>query len=315
MTGYIIRRLGQAVIVVLGVTLLLFILEKLAPGDIARQVLGPRATQAQLKTFNQQNGLNLPAWDQYVRYLGHLVRGNLGFSWKQNRTVDSLIGSELPRDIALVGVATAIAVLIAIPVGVVQAVKRNSPIDYFGTGLSFLLYSMPPYVPGILAVALLAVKFQIFPTEAPQGASALSMLSHPSGMVLPVLTLALVSYALFSRYMRSSAIDALAQDYIRTARAKGLSERAVLTRHLLRNSLAAVATLVGVSIPQILTAGVITEAVFNFPGIGLQYLTSAGQNDFPVLVGITVLVGVATVVGNLAADLAYAVLDPRVRYT
>jgi peptide/nickel transport system permease protein len=314
-TGFIVRRLGQAVIVIVGVTLLTFLLEQLEPPlTVARQALGSKATPLQLQLFNQQHGLNAPLLVQYWHFLTHLVRGNLGFSWHDNRTVDSIIKDELPRDVVLVGVSTVLAVLIAIPIGVAQAVRRNTLVDYVGTSVSFLLYSMPPYVPGILAIALLAIKYQIFPTEAPQGASALSMLEHPSGLVLPILTLTLVTYALFSRYMRSSAIDSLAQDYIRTARAKGLPERLVLTRHLLRNSLVPVATLVGVSIPQILTAGLITEALFNFPGIGLQYFASANENDFPVMIGITVLVGAATVVGNLIADLSYAVLDPRVRY-
>jgi peptide/nickel transport system permease protein len=140
------------------------------------------------------------------------------------------------------------------------------------------------------------------------------MLEHPSGLILPILTLTVVSYALFTRYMRSSAIDSLAQDYIRTARAKGVPEGQILTRHLLRNSLVPVVTLIGVSIPQILTAGLITEYYFNFPGLGLEYFNAATSDDYPVMIGITVLVAAATVIGNLIADLAYAVLDPRVRY-
>jgi len=140
------------------------------------------------------------------------------------------------------------------------------------------------------------------------------MLAHPSGLILPVITLTLVTYALFSRYMRSAAIDSLAQDYIRTARAKGLSERLILWRHVLRNSLVPVTTLIGLSLPAVLTAGLVIEQLFNFQGLGLEYFTAATSYDFPVMVGITVLIGLATVVGNLLADVTYAVLDPRVRY-
>jgi peptide/nickel transport system permease protein len=140
------------------------------------------------------------------------------------------------------------------------------------------------------------------------------MLTHPSGLVLPILALTLVTYAQFSRYMRSSAIDTLAQDYIRTARAKGLPERLVLWRHLLRNSLIAVVTLVGLNIPLILTGTLIIEQVFNYPGAGLEYFQAALRNDYEVMLGITVLVGVVTVVGNLLADIGYAILDPRIRY-
>jgi peptide/nickel transport system permease protein len=140
------------------------------------------------------------------------------------------------------------------------------------------------------------------------------MLAHPAGLVLPVITLTLVTFALFSRYMRSSAIENLAQDYIRTARAKGLPERKVLRRHLLRNSLIPVATLVGLSLPAVITAGLVLEYLFNFQGLGLEYFNAATNDDFPVMLGITVLIGFATVFGNLLADIAYAVLDPRVRY-
>jgi peptide/nickel transport system permease protein len=314
MVGYIIRRLGQAVIVILGLTLLVYILEQLIPGNVARAVLGPRATPAQIAAFDKQQGINQPVISQYFHFLNQLIHGNLGYSWKLNRSVDSIIASEWPRDLILVGASLILSVIIAVPVGIWQAVKRNSSVDYVGTGLSFLLYSMPPYVPGILAIALLAIKFRVFPVEAPQGASWQSLLTHPSGLVLPILTLTLVSFALFTRYMRSSAIDTLAQDYIRTARAKGVPEGRVLTRHLLRNSLVPVVTLIGVSIPAILTAGLITEYLFNFPGVGFQYYQSAVTDDYPTMIGITVLVGLATVLGNLVADLAYAVLDPRVRY-
>ena len=315
MLGYIVRRLGQTVIVVLGVTLLIFVLKQFEPADqIARSVLGSRATQEQVNQFNRQQGLDRSLLAQYFHFLNQLLHGNLGYSWEQNRSVDSILATEWPRDAVLVGLSLFFSLLIAVPLGIWQAVKRNTAVDYTGTGISFLLYSMPPYVPGILAIALFSIRFQIFPPEAPQGASALDMLRHPSGLVLPVLTLTLVGYALFTRYMRSSAIDSLAQDYIRTARAKGVPERQILRRHLLRNSLVPVVTLVGVSIPAILTAGLITEYLFNFPGVGLEYFNAATHNDFPVMIGITVLIGVATVLGNLVADIAYAVLDPRVRY-
>jgi len=314
LTGYIIRRLGQAIVVVLGVTMIAFFLEHLLPGGIARAIIGSRATPQQIALFNKANGLDSPVWYQYWVFLGHLVHGNLGFSYKQNRSVNSIIANDLPRDLMLVGTSLVLAVLIAVPVGVVQAVKRNRGWDYAGTAVSFVLYSMPSYALGLILIGLVAIKFRIFPAIAPQGASVGAMLAHPSGLVLPIATLTLVTYALFSRYMRSAAIDSLAQDYIRTARAKGLSEKLVLWRHVLRNSLVPVTTLVGLSLPAVLTAGLVIEQLFNFQGLGLEYFTAATTYDFPVMVGITLLVGLATVVGNLLADLTYAILDPRVRY-
>jgi peptide/nickel transport system permease protein len=314
MTGYIIRRVGQAVVVVLGVTLIAFFLEHLIPGGIARSILGPRATPGGIAAWNKQNGYDSPLWYQYWVFLDHLVHGNLGFSYKLNRSVDSIIASDLPRDVLLVGTSLVLAVVIAVPVGVMQAVKRNRTFDYAGTTTAFVLYSMPSYALGLILIALFAITIKALPSEAPQGTTIGSMLAHPSGLVLPVATLTLVTFALFSRYMRSSAIENLAQDYIRTARAKGLPERVVLRRHLLRNSLIPVATLVGLSLPAVLTAGLVLEYLFNFQGLGLEYYNAAITSDFPVMLGITVLIGFATVLGNLLADVAYAVLDPRVRY-
>jgi peptide/nickel transport system permease protein len=312
--GFIIRRIGQAIIVIIGVTLIVFILRHLLPGSIARAILGIRATPYAIAAFNRQNGLNNPLPLQFVTFLNQLLHGNLGYSFKQNMTVDSIVAHDLPNDIVLVGVSLVLALLIAIPLGIVQAVRRNKLTDYTATGIAFVLYSMPAYLLGLLLIAFFAVNLRLLPAEAPQASTISGVLADPSGLVLPVATLTLVTVALFSRYMRSSAIDSLTQDYIRTARAKGLRQSAILYRHLLRNSLIPVATLVGISIPGILTFGLIIEQLFNFPGVGLAYFNAAVNGDYPVVFGITVLVAVATVLGNLIADVAYAVLDPRVRY-
>jgi peptide/nickel transport system permease protein len=314
MISYIIRRLGQAVIVILGVTILVFILRHLLPGSIARAILGLRASPQAIKQFNQANGLNKPLPLQYVTYLNQLIHGNLGYSFKQNESVDSLIKNEAPNDVLLVGVSLVLSLIIALPVGLLQAVRRNTITDYTLTGISFILYSTPSYLLGLLLVAFFAVDLRLLPAAAPNASSLGGVLSNPSGLVLPVVTLTLVSYALFSRYMRSSAIEGLAQDYIRTAKAKGNGTAGILFRHLLRNSLIPVITLVGVSIPGILTFGLIIEQLFNYPGVGLAYYTAALNGDYPVVYGITVLVALVTVLGNLFADVAYAVLDPRVRY-
>jgi peptide/nickel transport system permease protein len=300
--------------VTLGVTLITFIMLHLLPGSLARDILGNRASPQAIAQFNHDNGLDRPLWYQYWLFLDKLLHGNLGYSFQFNRTVDSLLATELPRDLVLGGVALILSVLIAIPVGIAQAVRRNRMVDHVGTGVSFLLYSMPQYAIALLLIQFLSISFHVFPAEAPQSASALGMLSHPAGLVLPVASLTLVTYAQFSRYMRSSAIDTLAQDYMRTARAKGLPERLVLSRHLVRNSLIAVVTLVGLSIPYVITGTLIIEQVFNFPGAGLEYFNAALRNDYEVMLGITVLVGVVTVVGNLVADIGYAMLDPRIRY-
>ena len=314
MTGYILRRIGQAVIVLLGVTIRVFILLHLLPGSIARAIIGPRASAAQLAAFNREYGLDRALPVQYFSFLNQVVHGNLGYSFKQNTSVDAIVLHDLPNDIVLVGTSLVLALLIAIPLGIAQAVRRNKLTDYTATGVSFLLYSMPAYLLGLLLISVFAVNLRLLPAEAPQEPTITGVLSDPAGLVLPIATLTLVTCALFSRYMRSSAIESLAQDYIRTARAKGLGQFAILSRHLLRNSLIPVVTLVGISLPGILTFGLIVEELFNFPGIGLAYFNAAVNGDYPVVFGVTVLVALATVAGNLFADVAYAILDPRVRY-
>lgn len=314
MIGYVVRRIGQAVIVIIGVTIIVFFLRHLLPGNIARAIIGPRATPRQVALFDRQNGLNRPLPLQILSFLSQLVRGDLGYSFKQNMTVDAIVAHDLPNDTLLVGVSLVLALLIAIPVGILQAVRRNKLVDYAATGMAFVLYSTPSYLLGLLLIAIFAVNLRLLPAEAPQAQTITGVLSAPAGLVLPIATLTLVTVALFSRYMRSSAIENLAQDYIRTARATGLGQSAVLFRHLLRNSLIPVVTLVGISMPGILTFGLIVEQLFNFPGIGLAYFNGAVSGDYPVVFGVTVLVALAAVIGNLLADVAYALLDPRVRY-
>jgi peptide/nickel transport system permease protein len=307
--------LGQAIVVTIGVTmiayLMLYVLNVRTSGGIAREILGNRATPQLITQFDHANWFNRSFFVQYWHFIWRLLHGNFGYSYVRNASVDSLIDADLPRDLVLGVPSLILSLLIAVPVGVAQAVRRNRLGDYAGTAISFILYSMPAYAVAILLIQFFSITFKVFPAEAPQATSAWGMLSDIKALVLPIASLTLVSYAYFSRYMRSSAIDTLAQDYIRTARAKGLSERLVLWRHLLRNSLV---TLVGLSIPVILTGGLIIEDVFNFPGLGLLYYTATEQGDFQVMLGITVLVGLATVIGNLLADVGYALLDPRIRY-
>jgi peptide/nickel transport system permease protein len=304
--------------VVIGVTviayLLLYLLNVRTSGGIARSILGSRATPQLINQFDKAHWFNRSFFVQYWHFLLQLLHGNLGYSYQYNRTTDSLLGTDLPRDLVLGGLSLIISLVIAIPLGIAQAVKRNKAVDYIGTGVSFILYSMPQYAVALILIQILAISFHVFPAVVPSGYSWLQLLEHPNQLVLPVASLTLVSFAYFSRYMRSSALDTLAQDYMRTARAKGLPERLVLMRHLVRNSLITVVTLVGLSIPLVITGTLITEQVFNYPGVGYEYLQAAQNNDFEVMLGITVLVGIITVLGNLLADIGYAILDPRVRY-
>ena len=300
--------------VVIGVMILTFILIHMVPGSAARAVLGVKATSARIAIFNAAYGLNRPLYVQFGDYVDQVLHGNLGDSYMTQQPVLTEIIQRLPGDVLLLGVSTVLALLIAIPMGIYQAVRRNRISDHLLDGVSFTLYSMPDFFFAIMLIAIFSVQLGILPPEAPSAQSLTGMLADPRALVLPILTLTLVSVAGFSRYMRAAAIDVLAQDYLRTARATGASERLVLFRHVVRNSILPIVTLVGLSFPGIVSGAVIAEEVFNFQGMGLLFFQAATEHDFPVLLGCTLIIGVATVVGNLAADYAYGILDPRTRY-
>ena len=314
MTGYLIRRVGQSVIVLFFVTVITLALVHLLPGGPIRVLLGPRATVAQVAYYNRLYGFDQPFYVQYLKWVDQLAHGNLGYSPKLNQTVASLIAQDLPKTVILVALGTVVSLAAGIPLGMYQAAKRYTAGDYALTAVAFLGYATPPFFIGLLLVGWFAVDVHIFPSFAPQGSSAGQILADPRALVLPVLSYAFVLYALWSRYMRSSVMDNLVQDYVRTARAKGASDRRVLWGHVFRNSLISIITLLGLSLPALVAGAISIEVVFNYPGMGLAFYTAALNVDYQVLLGFTVLATVATILGNLLADIAYTMLDPRVRY-
>ena len=314
MTGYLARRAGQAVVVVIGVMIVTFILIHLEPGSVARSILGILATSDRIAIFNATYGLNQPLYRQLISYVEQVAHGNLGTSYYLQQPVSRLFAQRLPRDLLLLGASTVLALLISLPMGIYQAVRRGGITDNLLGAASFTLYCMPAFWIAVMLVAVFAVQTHVFLPEAPAGTSVGSMLAQPRALALPVLTLTLIQVSGFSRYMRSAAIDVLAQDFLRVARAKGLPERLVLSRHVLRNALLPVVTIVGLSLPGLVTGAIVVEEVFNYQGMGLLFFDAATHHDFPVLLGSTLIVGVATVAGSLLADIAYALLDPRIRY-
>jgi peptide/nickel transport system permease protein len=314
MTRYLLRRVSQSVAVLFIVSVVVFAILHFLPGSPARAILGIRATPAAIAAFNAANGYNRALPVQYLLYVGRLLHGNLGFSYHFDQSVGSLLVLDLPKSAVLVGASYVIALLIAIPMGIVQALRREKPLDHALTTFSFVGYAMPTFWLGILLVVWFSSDLHLFPSEGPQGASVGASFSDPSALVLPVATLAIVTVAQFSRFMRASAVENLLQDYIRTARAKGLPDWQIVTKHLFRNSVLPIITLVGLSLPGVLSGAIIVEALFNYPGMGWLFWTATTAHDYPVLMGFTIVVAAATVIGNLLADIAYAVADPRVRY-
>jgi peptide/nickel transport system permease protein len=312
--GFLIRRIGQALVVLFIVTVATLALVHLFPGGPVRALLGPKATALQIAYYNHIYGFDQPFYVQYIKWVGQLIHGNLGFSYHLNQSVTSLIAQDLPKTIVLVGLGTLVSLLFGIPLGVYQAVRRNSFGDYVLTGVSFLGYATPTFFLGLVLVSWFSVDVHLFPPFAPQSTSVISILGDPRALVLPVVSYAFLLYALWSRYMRSSVMDNLVQDYVRTARAKGASERRVIWVHVFRNSLISIVTLLGLSLPTLVAGAIFLEVVFNYPGMGYAFYQAALNVDYEVLLGFTVLATAATVLGNLLADIGYALLDPRVRY-
>jgi peptide/nickel transport system permease protein len=310
--GYVVRRLAQAVVVLFFVSIVVFGLLHSLPGGLVRAQLGPRATSYEVHELTVQEGLNKPLVVQYGIWAWHALQGNLGFSYKLDESVGSLLARYLPRTLLLVGTSMVLAIIIAIPMGLWQAYRRNRPDDHALSALMLTFYSMPSFLIGVVLIVVLNMWLGVLPSTASSFGASLG--TDTKVLVLPVLALALGNVSYFSRFMRSSAVDNLLADHVRTAQAKGASPRRVLFRHVLRNSLTSTVTMIGLTLPYVISGSLIIEALFNFPGMGLLFWDAAQQRDYPVLLGVVLVVTVATVVGNLLADLGYAALDPRIRY-
>ena len=313
MTAYLLRRIMMSIVVLIGVSIFIFLLLHAIYPSPARDVLGLKANNVQVAAWNKQNGFDDPVIVQYLRYMKQLLHGNLGYSYAENQSVNSLFAERLARSAYLSGISLLLAIVIALPLGIFQAVKRNSLGDNVATSLAFILYSMPVFFLGIILIQLFAISFPIFNFEASQSTNVFVVIGDWHSMFLPVITLTLLTVANFSRYMRSSSIDVLAQDYIKVARAKGLPERLVRSRHLVRNASLPMITLVGLFLPALLAGNLIIETLFNFQGLGLLFYTSLQKEDYPVMLAYTLIGAVFVVLGNLVADFALTVADPRIR--
>lgn len=295
------------------VTFLTFLILHLLPGGAARSALGLDATQAQIDAYNAQMGYDKPFLTQFGLYIQRLLSGDLGYSFRLNQPVADVIFQRLPKTVLLSLLATTLAVVVAVPLGAIQAVYRNTRIDYAITSMALLAYATPLFFLGIIFIVVFSQLWPILPPQAPQGFAVAEILSNWHGLVLPVVTLAIVALAAFTRYVRSTMVDNLNENYIRTAKAKGLSPSRVTIRHALRNSLFPVITLLGMYIPALFSGALVVEQLYNYPGMGLMFWQATQTRDYPILLASTLIVSLATVIGALIADVLYAVADPRVR--
>jgi peptide/nickel transport system permease protein len=316
MTNFIVRRLLLAIPTLIGVTIVTFVLVHIAPGGPVAALAGEKATPVQIAALTHQLGLDKPWPQQYALWLGALLHGDLGFSYLKQQPVAALIGQRLPQTMLLMGFAFGVSILLAIPLGVFQAYRRNTAFDRTASVAVFIAWSMPTFWFGTLLIAIFAVTLRWFPVGGLQTIDTTSFdwPSRLAHLVLPAATLAIVSLAGWSRYIRGSMVDQLREDYTRTAIAKGLHTRTVLFRHTLRNALIPFITLLGGTLPALFGGAVITEQIFAYPGMGQLFWQSAINRDYATLLGMTVITAVLVILGNLLADVLYGIVDPRVRY-
>jgi len=304
MAAYIFRRLVQAFLILLGVSLVTFVLLYLVPADPARQIAGRSATAETVANIREQLGLNLPFHEQYLRYLGRLVQGDLGRSYLQKTEVSALIASRLPASLLLMAGAIVCELLLGLTMGMVAAVRRNTRIDQGLMVLSFVGVSAPQFVVGILLLYVFAVQFGWFPI------GGYGTFAH---LVLPSVTLGFLGAGWYSRMMRSSMLDVLRQDYIRTARAKGVTRLRVILRHALPNAILPIIAMIGSDIGLFMSGIVVVESVFGWPGIGQLTWQAIQRVDIPIIMGVTLVSACAIVLGNLLADLIAPLIDPRIK--
>jgi peptide/nickel transport system permease protein len=313
MYGYLFRRLLGTIPVMLVVAIFIFLMLRLTPSDPAAIIAGDNANAEQIAKIRMQLGLDRPMIEQFFIWAGRMLTGDLGESFFFKKTVASLIGERIEPTLSLSLFTIVLAVLIAVPLGVVAAHRQGSWIDRIVMGFSVLGFSMPSFVIGYLLIYLFAVWLDWLPVQGYQRIAE-GLGGWVRGLILPSLTLAIVFVALIARMTRTSMLEVLSEDYVRTARAKGQSERKVLFRHALRNAAVPIVTVIGLGVALLIGGVVVTESVFTIPGLGRLTVDAVLARDYPVIQAVILLFSFAYVMINLAVDMTYTVLDPRIRY-
>jgi peptide/nickel transport system permease protein len=318
MTQYLIRRVLIAIPTLLVISMVVYAILALAPTDpLSQFAANPAVPPAVRENIRHQMGLDLPWYIRYFKWLASIAQGNWGYSFASKGPVTTLIGQRLPQTLWVVGLSYLLAVLIAIPIGILSAVKQYSLFDQLATTFAFIGFSVPTFFTGLLFILLFSLKLHWFPSiykSTLQVTDLASFLEQLKQMAMPVAVLTLFQSAAIARFMRSSMLDNLPLDYVRTARAKGLREQVVLLRHVLANSLIPVVTLIALGIPTVFAGAIITEQIFRVNGLGELLIRSIQNSDIPVVQALTFIFAFLVVFFNLLADLLYGVLDPRIRY-
>jgi len=316
---YVARRLLIAIPTLIVISFVVFAILALAPTDpMAQFGADPRVPPEVRERIRESLGLNDPWPIRYVKWVTSVARLDFGYSFMSRGPVMDLIGQRLPNTLAVVGVAYVIGVLLAVPIGMVSAIKRYSIFDHMSTTFAFIGFSVPTFFTGLLLIIIFSVKLHWLPFIYDSNLKITNLATLGDQIkqsIMPITVLALFDTATIARYTRSEMLEHLPLDYVRTARAKGLKERFVVLRHVLRNSLIPVVTLIALGIPAVFAGAIVTEQIFRVPGIGELLVRSIGQGDTPVVAGILLIFAVLVVLFNLIADVLYGVLDPRIRYS
>ncbi len=313
MTKYALRRVAVAIPTLLIISVVVFTILALAPGDpLAQFAASPEMPPEVRENIRKQFGLDDPIYVRYVKWATSFAVGDWGYSFATRGPASWLISQRIPTTLWVIGTSYLVAVLVAIPLGVATAARQYSWFDHVATGLSFAGFSLPTFFTGVLLIILFSVQLRWLPMVYDQQVTDPILWAKQA--IMPIAVLALFQAATLNRYVRASMLDNLNQDYARTARAKGLAERAVVVRHVLRNALVPVVTLIGLQLPTVFTGAVVTEQIFRVPGSGSLLISSIQSNDTPVIMAIIMVFSVLVVFFTLIADLLYGVLDPRVRY-
>jgi peptide/nickel transport system permease protein len=314
MLRYILSRLGQSLILLLIVSFIGFAVLTLAPGGpLSQFALSPGMTQEQIDKIAEQMGLNRPLWVQYIDWFTHMITGDWGTSYRDGQPVLHVIGSHLFATLLLMGTATTLSVSIGSSIGILSAIRSGSLFDTTMTIAAMIALSIPTFWFGLIAIYIFSLNLGWLPAGNMYNIGDQSVLDYLRHLILPASVLALVDVAIWSRYMRTSTLNVIHQDFVRTARAKGLSSRRVLLKHIVGNSLVPMITLAGLQVPMVLGGALVTETVFTWPGMGRLFLDSLGYSDYPVVMGLLMASALLVLIGNLAADLLIAQIDPRVR--
>lgn len=317
MFSYILRRLLVSIPILFGITLIVFFIASKMPGDAVLAMISSETPQAEdlIKLRRGLLGLDLPIHEQYGRWLGQLVQGKLGFSFQSGESVNAVIVARLPATLQLMGVALLLAIVLGVFLGVVSALKQYSWLDYTFTFLGFTGISIPDFFFGMVLVYVFAIQLKLFPTGGITTAGEVySLGDNLRHLALPAFALGLVRTATFMRYTRASILEVMNNDYVRTARSKGLIEWVVITRHILRNGLIPIVTVIGLSLPVLFGGAVIIETIFQWPGIGLMFINAVTGRDSPVIMGYVLLSAIIVQASNLLTDIVYSWVDPRIRY-